>query len=603
MYISELIKDEYKEWEAGQIILISAPTGSGKSNFIFDKLLELAICRRKKILYLVNRRILKMQLDSLLERDINEKIYEKFRNYEIDLEDYINIKTYQWIEEKILTESLHDDVIKNLANYDIVVYDECHYFYADATFNTNTEISFQILEGVFRYKLKIFMSATMEKVKKFIKSYAELEVDQGQRIYWEINRPKTEYSKRMYKWGMKNIAEYTVPTDYSYIKLHSFSNYIDLVKIVNNNQDDEKWLIFIDSIKDGNRLKDGLIESGIPKEDVVFIDADYKKDISASNSVNSITKNNLVEEKIVITTPVLDNGITLQDEELRNLVIFSDTQESFIQMLGRKRSDGKSVNLYICRRSSAFFSKRYEHCNEVLKIYNSLEKIFKRIYPIDMKCPQWPRGGIPFLNYCKRSKYDFCVSNDTLKFHQRIMNEINNDNIYCKAKTFLYSLGGLYAVNSFSIDQYKDRAIYYGKMRDKLKEDSEAFIKQQMAWLKLEEVEDFKKIGQKEYEVNRKSLCEKIEVLFKESLEEVCLDREGNLSLKKDASKELKYFLQRYEKESEKLKQMGQNDHAITSVIFNRIMQEAGLPYIMEKKGRSEFKIRKIKTSEPISKV
>lgn len=307
MYISELIKDEYKEWEAGQIILISAPTGSGKSNFIFDKLLELAICRRKKILYLVNRRILKMQLDSFLERDINEKIYEKFRNYEIDLEDYINIKTYQWIEEKILTESLHDDVIKNLANYDIVVYDECHYFYADATFNTNTEISFQILEGVFRYKLKIFMSATMEKVKKFIKSYAELEVDQGQRIYWEINRPETEYSKRMYKWGMKNIAEYTVPTDYSYIKLHSFSDNIDLVKIVNNNQDDEKWLIFIDSIKDGNGLKDGLIESGIPKEDVVFIDADYKKDISASNSVNSITKNNLVEEKIVITTPVLDN--------------------------------------------------------------------------------------------------------------------------------------------------------------------------------------------------------------------------------------------------------------------------------------------------------
>ena len=38
MYISELIKDEYKEWEAGQIILISAPTGSGKSNFIFDRI-------------------------------------------------------------------------------------------------------------------------------------------------------------------------------------------------------------------------------------------------------------------------------------------------------------------------------------------------------------------------------------------------------------------------------------------------------------------------------------------------------------------------------------------------------------------------------------
>ncbi len=37
----------------------------------------------------------------------------------------------------------------------------------------------------------------------------------------------------------------------------------------------------------------------------------------------------------------MDNGISLEDEYLRNIVIMADTKETFIQMLGRKRIKNK----------------------------------------------------------------------------------------------------------------------------------------------------------------------------------------------------------------------------------------------------------------------
>ena len=47
----------------------------------------------------------------------------------------------------------------------------------------------------------------------------------------------------------------------------------------------------------------------------------------------------------MIATAVMDNGVSFHDTALRNMVIFADTKEEFIQMLGRKRTDGK---LLIC---------------------------------------------------------------------------------------------------------------------------------------------------------------------------------------------------------------------------------------------------------------
>ena len=49
-YISDVIGDQYKEWNGGQPVYLSSPTGSGKTTFVFDKLLPFYAKNNIKIL-------------------------------------------------------------------------------------------------------------------------------------------------------------------------------------------------------------------------------------------------------------------------------------------------------------------------------------------------------------------------------------------------------------------------------------------------------------------------------------------------------------------------------------------------------------------------
>ena len=42
-YVSDVIKEEYKYWAAGDVVLLTAPTGTGKSHFVLYDLLKWAI--------------------------------------------------------------------------------------------------------------------------------------------------------------------------------------------------------------------------------------------------------------------------------------------------------------------------------------------------------------------------------------------------------------------------------------------------------------------------------------------------------------------------------------------------------------------------------
>lgn len=47
-YVSDIIGDEYKKWDKGDIVFIKTPTGSGKTTFILDTLLEYAVSANEK---------------------------------------------------------------------------------------------------------------------------------------------------------------------------------------------------------------------------------------------------------------------------------------------------------------------------------------------------------------------------------------------------------------------------------------------------------------------------------------------------------------------------------------------------------------------------
>ena len=133
--------------------------------------------------------------------------------------------------------------------FSCVIYDECHYFYADSNFNTNTELSYSVLRKVFDNKLQIYVSATpeemIEEVDKFVKE--EQRESEGKMSYEQIFVCPPNERKR----------EYSISADYGYISLEIFENIEDLAHLIKRNGSDkkDKWLIFVDSIERGKDLR------------------------------------------------------------------------------------------------------------------------------------------------------------------------------------------------------------------------------------------------------------------------------------------------------------------------------------------------------------
>ena len=138
-YISEVIKDNYKNWKKGDIILIKSPTGSGKSEFIKKKLLNWCKDQHKSMLLLSNRTLLYKQQIS----DIESNLTGGFTK--------ITLGLYQTFEESI-------------ENYDYVVCDECHYFFEDASFNRFTDIIYKKIQNY--GSVKIYAQISLQVLRE-----------------------------------------------------------------------------------------------------------------------------------------------------------------------------------------------------------------------------------------------------------------------------------------------------------------------------------------------------------------------------------------------------------------------------------------------------
>ena len=407
MFVSEKIGDKYKEWRGGQIIKISAPTGSGKSHFIFYKLLPCAVERNLKILYLVNRKVLKEQFEEELRGRVKVDLN---RGFDCDILNHIEIKTYQMIETALID---NISIIQELNQYSYIVYDECHYFYSDSNFNTNTMVSYDILRGICCWKIQIFMSATMGTMRCYIDSrtinfYSPLSIYDYQNRPFKAMEPIITNSRTgpiitneemgpiitneetgpiitneetepiITNSSQSRFIEYEIEPDYSYVKVKVFESEETLVNLISKDKrSSDKWLIFVDSISDGKKLKTDFDK--ILKDETIFIDARYERDGDANESVKYLKEREYINKKVIIATSVLDNGISIKDRQLRNIVLLCDTEEQFIQMLGRKRPDNQILNVYICKQAQQHFNNRYRQVKRNLDFYYKNEKIFKSI--------------------------------------------------------------------------------------------------------------------------------------------------------------------------------------------------------------------------------
>jgi hypothetical protein len=345
-WVTDIIGEDYKTWKNGDIIKIECQTGTGKTWFIKNRLLPHAINQGKTILYIANRinlkRQMKIDVAEIQGIEINYKDYNILD--ELEVIGNIVISSYQKIQNSILNDNYNihcqDDLYDKYLNYDYIIWDECHFVVQDSAFNNKTIFFYDhYFEKCNKKCITILMSATMDYIKE------------------PINK----------RFNPGKIIDYNTGIDYSYLDVFYFKNIDDIVATINNDTYGNKWLFFVNNIE----LAKDLLEK---IKDSKFICSQHnKKYINKMdlNELNNIITNNKFDCKCLITTKSLDNGININDQLVKNIIILAIDKVDFIQMLGRKRIDTEypqRVNLFIMNRSiktfytllNAKYTKEYE---------------------------------------------------------------------------------------------------------------------------------------------------------------------------------------------------------------------------------------------------
>lgn len=572
-YLRDCIGNEYQQWSRDALVMIKAPTGCGKTYFILHELLynmakiELnfkskyekeGVIENKyksKILYLVNRKILKEQL----LKECNEISLRLSLDYQktINIADYISIYTYQEIESQIKcgnNDPLEFDEKDELSSlkrkrevnpFRYAVYDECHYFYTDSDFNPATVESYFYLTNNLYDTVQIFMSATIEHVSE------------GFEETWKMYHPSESYK----------IKKYVIPPNYDYVDLHYFVDETEIIELVKNGKN-EKWLIFTDSIDKGNSLAADLRKIGdsFTGNQVVCINAGYKQDEEGRESVKELVEKDYIGKPVVIATSVLDNGVSFKDIELRNLIIMADTREEFIQMLGRKRVNGERVKVYICKRDKAYFSRRLQYVNSILECQKKYAESINAIFG--------PNGSY---------------------YQQIVLNALfSKENTYKKLKRFCYAVNG-YIKRSFWAEQKLiNLKSFYEQMAEAIEIDKNAFLKVQACWLEFPEEKIYSFITaetDRQSENVKRKLATVLEMVL-DGKNEIVIISDDNKKYFKEEKRIRDLFIYFYEQDKENYerkirKALDQTDHAIQPDVFNKCMSLAKLEYEMEsvKKG------------------
>ncbi|KOO46411.1 hypothetical protein [Priestia koreensis] len=321
--ISDAItKKEIENWKPGEIIFIKAGTGKGKSYFIKNRLYEFAKKINKKILMLVHRRDCGTQFQG--EIDAGNK------------SDFIHIKTYQYIE-------FHAEKF-DFSQYQYIVCDESHYYISDAAFNKTTDIG---LEAVLkqRDKVKIFMSATGDKIERYLANRKGL-------------NPRHYPSKELEKEFL----------NFNFIKTLSFFKKDETLEgfVQTAIRDKIKAIFFIHNAEKAYKLYSKY------KEHCLFNCSKHNKryyQYVNAEKIDEMLHNERFDSLILITTTCMDAGVSIKDKELKDIVCDVKDTDTLIQCIGRKRilDETDKLNLYIKNISNQQIGGTQTKLNRKLK--------------------------------------------------------------------------------------------------------------------------------------------------------------------------------------------------------------------------------------------
>jgi hypothetical protein len=466
IYASDLCKDTYFQFTAGQTYLIICRPGGGKSRMSIYEIIPRAYQQKKKVLLLVNR----SKLNDQYRKEIMEAVIKGIMSYDPnnhslqnDYDNCLTLMTYQQLEVMIAND--RESTLKDLDKIDILIADEVHYFLNDATFNPKTRLSAEAVLMYLANKTRYLLSATMENVKPVIlqpwKSFNPIFSPQ-ERYYLPIEDVS---NTQLYNHAV-HFTEYDMPEDYSYLDVYYFKNKESILDFIVNLGKNEKCLYFVSSktqgeslVKDINKLYKETHPNSNIDEPAAFISADYRnKDKEQMQRImDEITRFEDTSMKVLITTPVLDNGINLKSTQLLNIVIHADNIVSFIQMLGRRRllTQNDKVKLFIPAEDISLFEKRKSKIESIISDINQISfaefdrYMTELLYSGDkLKSKSFCTAAFPMTEYINGVPRSSFVINELSLYQLRLMRE-NYQKI----------------IDRFAVD------------------DSKAFILEQLSWL------------------------------------------------------------------------------------------------------------------------
>lgn len=295
---------------------------------------------------------------------------EKFHSY-TELDQAVKIETYQHIAEMLRQ---GEDLTEMFRNYECIVLDECHYFYADAEFNGfGTFVLLQQLIYLGYGKQMIFMSATTDEVKPWIKEVIDK--------YKHKNR-RCE-NPRNYDDSCGEIVEldYSYLADYERFSCIAVEDENTLYECLAKSS--YKSLVFIDDKEKADEMAVELVgKHGVRKADISILNAENIDSEKNKNLINEMTMANHLLPKILITTAVLDNGVSLHDEDIKNVVVMTESKVSFIQMLGRVRAESVSdCILYFLPKDTKIYDRRMRTYSHELELAEQIVNPKEILYP------------------------------------------------------------------------------------------------------------------------------------------------------------------------------------------------------------------------------
>lgn len=363
-WVTDVIKEDYKNWNLGDVVTIQAQTGTGKTYFVKNKLVPY-LEDWEEMLIVANRINLKRQLKNDLFDYYNTPIPTTEDIDDVTKIGNVTIMSYQQIAEMQNGDN-YNLFNMNLNKFKYIVCDECHFFLSDASFNNKCDLAFeQLIIGRHTHSIKIFISATIEEIEQSINKCFN---DSVSRCFGSLV-------------NKNQIHKYSTGVDYSYLDITYFKKINDIISTIKNDESENKWLIFINSISNGTYIIDQLTEYCA----VNIITKDTN--IEENDDLKLIINQGKFKSKVLICTKAMDNGINIQDELVKNIVIDTYDKTTFIQELGRIRVDINNpytVNLYINTKSYSSFNtllnKQYLPKQRLIDLYNNNINEFNMTY-------------------------------------------------------------------------------------------------------------------------------------------------------------------------------------------------------------------------------